>query len=135
MIVIPDASKVLLLKWILGIESPPASVVYRFYTNDHTPGEATVLADFTAASGGIITPLEVASGDWDVDPEADLAEADTAEETLPVSGTVSLYGFYVTNVANTALYWAERFDGAPWNYPSVGGELKLTPRFTLTDEE
>ena len=48
-------------------------------------------------------------------------------DVLRAGGPVSVYGYFVTNNAGTVLLWAERFTDGPYNLPSGGGSIKITP--------
>jgi len=130
-IVVPDVALEFMLTVLLKEVNAPSSVVYHWYTNDLDPDFDTVLLDFTEASGGTIASLTVSASSWGVDSDDGTATAEWSEQTVDVTTTISLYGYYVTDGGGGQLLWCERFDGAPFSYPSVGGALLITPRLEL----
>lgn len=131
MIVVPDVGLLKLIKWMLGIESPPSSFTFHFYTNNYTPIQSSVLADFTEASGGLIASFNVATGDWTTSVIGGHSDAQADEEDCAVLGSGDLYGYFVTPTSGSDVIWCERFDGAPWSYPSIGGSLLFEPAIRL----
>jgi hypothetical protein len=43
----------------------------------------------------------------------------------------NVYGYYITDAAETTLLWAERFTGAPFNVQNNGDTITVTLQLTL----
>jgi len=89
---------------------------YRLFTNNITPGPATVIGDFTEAAWAGYAYTDIALADWTLQSVVGNVASYIA---APVSflnssgGTVTPYGYYVTDTTGTYLFQAGRFDGAP----------------------
>jgi hypothetical protein len=131
-IVVPYVAAQKWLRALRGDDALPTQFDYAFYTNDLDPDNDTVKADFTAVNPLLATPFDVLMADAGIGDIGSLAGFVWDQETVPISNTVSLFGYFVLNHADGALWWAERFDGAPYSWGPSGGELKITPRIALT---
>jgi hypothetical protein len=99
----------------------------RLYTNDYTPVKTSVIGSFTEATVSGYSAKTLASGSWAISTSGTLSYAE--QEFLPLA-TMSGYGYYVTDVANSIPLYAERFTGAPYSIPSTGGSIKVTLNLT-----
>lgn len=129
-IVVSDQAEANLLNALLGITSNLSTVYFRLFTNNITVTESTVLTDFLELSSGLYTPLSVASGDWTVGTASGITTASRALYTWPISDSCNLYGYFVTDAANTLLYWAENF-GSTISIPTGGASINFTARVSL----
>ncbi len=103
---------------------------YRLFTNNVTPGTATVLTDFTEATFTGYAAIQGNAITW---PAASLAAhvAQSTGSNITFNNTsgspVTVYGVYVTDGATaTKLYFAERDTNAPVSIPA-GGSYVYTP--------
>jgi len=110
---------------------------FHLFTNDVDPDRDTVLTDLTeAAWGGYAVhdldetdfTLNGVAGDTGFIVAALIAFANTS------GGTVSAYGFYVTDVAETTLLAVTRFDSAPVSKLN-GQSYLVTPAWGDYSEE
>lgn len=129
-IVVPDTLEVTILEFLLET----ADLKLKLFANPYEPSEKAVIASFTEVSGGGYAALDLLSTDWTIDSNG---SATQSVKTFSFSGTTGgsgvVYGYYVTNVANTILYWAESLPSAvnPFT-PSNTSVVSITPRFVVS---
>jgi hypothetical protein len=125
--VVPDVGETLFARYIVGKTAPGAPKLHLF-TNDVTPGEATVLGDLTEATANGTAAKTLTSANWTV---ADGA-ASYAQQTFTITqAEPTVYGYYITDNAGTGLLAAERFADAPYVIPAGGGSILITPTLTV----
>lgn len=135
-LVVPNASEVLMLEYILKQEAPQALTV-RLYTDDITPDETTTEANLTEVVGNGYAPILLTGANWTINPgnpSEGVYDAVGLGGSEPVVFTFTgaagnIYGYYVTR-SDGSLMWAERFTGAPFNVTVPGSEIRITLRFT-----
>lgn len=128
----PNVGEVLLLKYMLNNASP-TNVELRLFTNNVTPAYTDVLASYTESSAAGYAGITLAGASWTVATSTGTTVANFAQQTFSYSATESVYGYFVTSNGKGQVLWAERFSGAvPFNIPSGGGTVSITPRVTLT---
>lgn len=126
-LVCPDVGEAELLDRIVNSDD----LVLRLFTNNLTPSDSTTLGSITEASGSGYASITLTGGDWTVDTDAGVTTAEFAEQTFTFSGSITIYGYYVTTPGGSpVLLWIERFASAPLSFPG-SGELALTPRISL----
>lgn len=97
------------------------------YSDNITPAEADTVASYTLVTDPAAITLTGAS--WDTSSVA--GEASYAQQTFTYTGAGTAYGYVVTDNAGTTLLWAERFTDGPYEIPSGGGTIKITPKIQL----
>ncbi len=100
----------------------------KLYTNNKTPAEGDLLADYTEAVGNGYSDKQLLIANWIYDLDENDARASYPEQEFIFTGAVSIYGYYITDDPATKVLWAERFSDAPWVFPSGGGTGKITAR-------
>ena len=141
MFVLPDAA---LSEILIAIEGDtnifPAGFVMRLFTNDFTPDNQSVIGDFTEltnvevpgyAAVAIVwdgTPIRSQLGQWD-----DFATDAPFAMTGAPPGDQAVYGWYMTDAANTALVASGRL-AAPFTFHAVGDGLRLEPRLSIIEQ-
>jgi hypothetical protein len=132
-LVVPNASEVIMLNYILNIDAPE-NISIRLYANNVIPDENSTVATFTEVANGLgyttggqsLTP-----GSWSV-ISGNPSQAEHTEVTWTFTGAAgNIYGYYVTRDTGGELMWAERFTNGPFNITTNGDEIKITPRLTL----
>ena len=132
-LVVPNASEVIMLNYILNIDAPE-NISIRLYANNVIPDENSTVATFTEVANGLgyttggqsLTP-----GSWSV-ISGNPSQAEHTEVTWTFTGAAgNIYGYYVTRDTGGELLWAERFTNGPFNITTNGDEIKITPRLTL----
>ncbi len=102
---------------------------YRLFTSNTTPGTATVLGDFTEATFAGYAAIAGSAITWSAAALVGHIAQSTGSNLVfnnTSGGAVNVYGVYVTNAANTVLYFAERDPAAPVSVPA-GGSYIYTP--------
>ena len=135
-LVCPNVSEVTLLEYLVN-KAAPTNPVLRLFHNDVTPSESTIIG------GGLPNGLEEANetgygaitltgASWTVSTLGGTTTASYAEQTFTFTAGADIYGYYVTSSdVSPKLLYAERFDGAPFQLPSGGGVIAITPRLEL----
>jgi hypothetical protein len=129
-LVAPNVGEVILLRYMLN-HTAATDVEMRLYNNNHTPVEADVLGSYTQASAAGYTAVSLPGVNWTVSTSLGTTTGEHSETTFSFTTSATIYGYYVTDDAATGLLWSERFTGAPFNIPSGGGTIAVTPRITL----
>lgn len=132
--VIMDSGKLWMLKTKTGQQSISLSnCKYHLYVNNVSPSHGDTLGTYTEAT--YTGYAAITAGGWSA-PALDGTFHAMSTATLMTwantsAGSVSIYGYFVTDNAGTTLLYAELFSGAPLTIP-VGMSLQLTP--TVTDQ-
>jgi len=133
-LVVSDIGEVKMLNIILG-KVVSESLIYRLYTNDYTPTEASTFGSFTEASTYGYAPITVVPSDWTVTtgtPDGDPAYGTTEELMFSFSGAAgNMYGYFVTGATSGDLYWAERFGNGPINIQNINDRVIIPAKFGL----
>lgn len=128
-LVVPDAGEVLALKYMLN-HTAPSNVRLKLYSNDKTPAESDVIANYTETVAAGYTDKVLTGSNWVVGTSLGVSTAAYAQQSFTFTTAATLYGYYVTNNGATDLLWTERFTGAPISIPSGGGVVNVTPTIT-----
>jgi len=102
--------------------------VLHLYQVDKTPAEADVATGYTEVNTGGYAAITLSS-QWTI--SGDPTEASYTQVSFDFTGAATVYGYYVTSNDNSILLWAERFSDGPYNIPSGGGSVKITPKIQL----
>ncbi len=129
-LIVPNASKIELMKIACGLQSNYASRI-KLFSNNHVPGPTTVAgslveATFTGYSFISLSGVSV-SGSLDMESRAVLSYSACTWTKSGATGN-TIYGYWVSDAAGVLL-WVERFDST---IPMVsdGAYLVITPAFT-----
>lgn len=131
-LVVPNVAEVEMLKRLLGA-SANGNQVIKLYKSDVTPIETTTIGSgvgqLTETTAAGYTAITLVTGSWSV-ATTTATTASYAEQTFTFTTSETLYGYYVTDLANNLL-WCERFTGAPFVLPISGGQVAITPTINL----
>lgn len=139
-LVVPNISDVLMLQYIVNMIAQDGAAApvggercLRLFSNNLTPGKSTVIGDITEADGLTgYTPITLVGSSWTTTSSGGVNTAVYSEQTFAFTTGVTIYGYYVTTIEGTPrLLWVERFSTAPYTLPAGGGEIAVSPRFTL----
>jgi hypothetical protein len=126
----PAVGEILLLKNILNHTAPTNKVLHLFKNNvDHTDDSLTI-DDLEECDEAGYESVELDGGDWTVENVANVVTASHPDVTFTFTEEASVYGCYITTTDNELL-WLEKFDGAPFNLPSTGGNVVIGPNLGL----
>lgn len=132
-LVVPNASEVIMLQYILNIDAPE-NISIRLYANNVIPNENSTVATFTEVANGLgytTGGISLTPGSWSI-IAGNPSEAEHTEVTWTFSGAAgNVFGYYVTRDGGGELMWAERFSNGPFDITTNGDEIKITPRLTL----
>jgi hypothetical protein len=91
-----------------------------------------VVASYVESSAAGYGAITLTGGNWTVATSSGTTVANYAQQTFSYTTSESVYGYFVTRIGKNEVLWAERFSGAvPFNIPSGGGTVSITPRVTL----
>ena len=95
----------------------------RLFKNDITPASSMTLADYTEATFTGYVSVTLTSADWAFGTDGFLATATAStglvEFTASATTDETVYGYYMSGVDSSTLYWSERFGArAPATRPS-----------------
>ena len=124
-LLVPDVGEVLLLEYALN-KTEPTEVKLKLYTNDYTPVEGSVVANFTEATAAGYAAIVLAGASWTIASSAGVTTAEYAQQTFTFTAASTNYGYYITNNDGSQVLWAERFSDALHTIPSGGGTEKIT---------
>ena len=127
-LVIPDVGERAMLARILG-----TNLVLHLFTNNRVPAESDTVAAYTEMSGMGYAAVTLNTNNWTIATVADISEASYPAITFTFTEGAgsNVYGYYVTDVAGTTLFWSERFASAPFVIPNGGGTITITPSLRL----
>ena len=115
-------------------------MVLKLYTNDINPSGTDTVATYTEATQDGYDEITLTGGSWNISTVNGAGTAEYAQQTFTFTEAVTVYGYYVTNVAGDVFHFAERFqvdDGAggytdaPAIIGSSGGTVNVTPKFAI----
>jgi len=129
-LLLTDAGELNLLSRMLN-KIATGDVKLHLYSNNYTPVEGSTLASFTACTAAGYAAKTLTGTSWSIVTTTGTTEASYAEQTFTFTAAQTVYGYYVTDSAVTVALWAELFSGAPFNIPSGGGSVKVTPKIQL----
>lgn len=128
---VPNEGEVELLARAIN-KNVTGNVVLHLYTNNHTNDETDTIASYTESTGSGYSAITLAGASWTVSTAAGTTTATHLQQTFTYTGAEpAIYGYYVTNLANTILLWVEEFTDGPYVVPSGGGSVKITPQIEL----
>jgi len=125
-LLVPNEGEQEMLERIVNA-SATGDVVIHLYSNDVTPGETDTLSTYTLVDDPNGITLTGAS--WDT--TSTVGTAEYAQQTFTYSGTGTAYGYVVTDSGENLVLCAERFTYSPYEIPSCGGTIKVTPKISL----
>lgn len=134
---VPDVGELLLLNILTANEAESFNTLtMRLYQNNKVPADADVLADYTEADfSGYLAQAFTNWGAALTTANKAQSQADSIDSTHNGGPTNNnIFGYYVTDSANTKLYWAERDPAAPTVINANGQKFTVVPRFTLSTE-
>jgi len=130
-LVVPNASEVSLVEFMLG-KSTPNNQELRLFVNNKTPGDTDVAADYTQMSTQGYAAKTLTKGSWTVASSSNVGTATYAAQTWNFNGSggaTTVYGYYVVDSVSGLLLWAEAFN-SPKLVQYSGDQITVTPTFT-----
>lgn len=123
----PDAGEVAALKAMLNHTSM-GDVKLHLYKNNVTIDEDTLIGDVTECDETGYAAVTLTGASWTVVTGAgNITTATYAEQTFTFTEAATVYGYYVTNNAETILAWIEEFTSGPYVLPASGGNIAVIP--------
>jgi hypothetical protein len=101
------------------------------FTNNVTPSETDTIGTYNESVVAGYTPKTLTGTSWTFSTTNGTSSAIYATQTFTFSTSDNIYGCYVTDVSDTNLLWADRFDGVPYTIPTTGGVVQVDPQVSL----
>lgn len=120
------------LRYLVNKDGLTENLVYRLFTNDITPAETDTAASYTEAAGGGYAAKTLTGSNWTVTEGAPSTATYAQQEwgfTGALTGSATIYGYYVTRASTGDLVYAERLS-TPRQPTTNGDALRITPRIT-----
>lgn len=111
-------------------KSASANLKLHLYTNNHTPVSSDTRAAYTECTDGGYSAVTLTGANWTIADVAGTSTATYPTQTWTFAGTVTIYGYYVTDSGNTKVCWAELFSTSLAF--GAGQQLALTLNITLS---
>jgi len=129
-LIVPNSGEAVLLALALSED-----VILKLYSNDVTPGENSVVSDFTEVAGAGYAAKTLSSDAWNIvtgDPSVASYAYQDFQFTGPTTAPSTVYGYFVVNAAGVLL-WAERFNElvVPFS-PVIGTVVRITPKLSMS---
>jgi len=107
----------------------------RLFSNNHTPDEADVVADYTEVAGSGYAEIDLTTGGWNAATYAGGVATKTHDAevwtfTFILGGSVTIHGYYIVDAAGE-LYGAELRAGGPVTLNVTGDTYAVTLSFDL----
>jgi hypothetical protein len=107
------------------------TVKLRLFTNNHTPvkGDSFGAASLTECTDSSYAPITLVGGSWTINTVSNVTTAAYAKQTFgPFTGSVTVYGYYVTLTISSTTYllYAELAAGGPLSCVA-GSTVDVTP--------
>ena len=129
---VPCEGELLLLSYILKVAGKvQPSVILRLYKTDTSITDQVSGSQLVEADQASYAPVTCSF--WSVSIiSSSIATASNSEVTFNFYTNASLYGYMFSDGATLSgnLMWIERFSGAPFNLPTGGGTISITPKIT-----
>ena len=139
-IVVPNTAECLMLQYItnmIGQDGGAAPAggqrVLRLFDNNLTPGPTTALTDIHESTAPGYAPITLAGASWTTVITNGAGLAVYSQQIFTFTTGVTLYGYYVTTIGTPKLLWVEVFTNAPFTLPDGGGQVGVSPQFSMTN--
>lgn len=112
-LVVTDLGQVFLLNWSLQPQTfPDPGLLLHLYKNDFTPVKASIIGDFVEADYAAYSPRSLFRDQWQsaglLGGIAQSVYGTEYQFWLASAFSQTVYGYYVTDAADTVAIWAER---------------------------
>lgn len=126
----PDTGDQLFLKYALN-NTAASNPKLHLYTNNYTPAKGDTTGSYTECSTATgYAAVTLPGTSWTVSTTSHVTTASYAAQTFTLTASATIYGYYITDNSSSNVLWAELFSGGPFNIPSGGGSVTVTPTIT-----
>lgn len=98
----------------------------RLYSNNYTPVLNESPSHFTELTTTGYAAIALSGGTWTITDTAGVVSATYPQQTFTLTGSATIYGYYITDSGKTKVYWAELLAGGPISFTSSGGTFLLS---------
>ena len=107
------------------------NIVMHLFTNNVTPADTDTAGTYTEASGGGYSAITLNNGSWTVSSVGSIEQAAYAAQTFTftgaLTGSATVYGYYVVDASGTLLF--SELLAAPFKPANNGDNIQITPTF------
>lgn len=128
--VVPNAAEVDALNYILNKDTPE-DILLKLFTNNVTPAETDTAAAYTEAAVAGYAAITLGGAAWTV-TGGDPTQGEAAAQLFTMTAAGNFYGYFMVRQTSGVIVGAERFSGAPYALPSGGGDISVTPTYTVS---
>ena len=118
----PNGGEKLVLELIVN-KTAAQDLTLHLFSNDVTPAETDTISTYTENAESGYSAKTLTGASWDT--TSTISTASYAAQTFSFTTSATSYGYFVKH--GSSLLLAERFTGAPFNIPSGGGNISVTP--------
>lgn len=133
-IVIPNASEIDLLKFMLG-GATPGNQILGLFVNNVTPDDSYVLANLTEMSTLGYSSKSLSVGSWTyvagTSGNPGVATYATQTWTFTAGTLVNVYGYFIKDTTTGRLLWVEAFASAK-PVQNTGDQIIVVPKMQLS---
>ncbi len=127
----PIPRNVLLLRYMPNF-TEATDVEMHFYNNNYTPTDTESVTNYPENVATNYSGIRLTGAAWTVASGTTSGGTATyAQQSFNFSAADTIYGYFVTSQQKQVLLWAERFVGGPFQLPSSGGTIAVTPKISL----
>ena len=98
-----------------GTGATPENLILRVFKNNITPASTMTVADFAEATFAGYVAVTLTSADWTISHDGTFGFATASSGVMFASSATTdetVYGYYMTGVNSSTLYWAQAFPAA-----------------------
>lgn len=110
------------------------NLTLKLYTNNVTPDKSQTASSFTECTASGYAAVNLAAASWTVTQGTGAGTTATTasypQQTFTLTGSATVYGYYLVGGTSAKCYFAELFTGGPYSIPSGGGTISVTPQIT-----
>jgi len=131
---VPDVGELRFMKFAFGVASM-GNIALKLYTNNVTQANSDVASTYTEMTTLGYAAKTLAQGTWSCSTTGGNAEALYPQQTFTfTAGTaVTVYGYYLVDVASGDLLLSDSFDTGK-SIHNTGDQILITPRILFADK-
>lgn len=127
-LLVPTEGEIIALQRLVN-KGPFNDPVLKLYTNDKTPADGDILSEYTELDKAGYSARTLTGANWTITAAGGATGyAEFAQITFTLTGQCTAYGYMISNAGETGCMWAEKFSDGPYEIPSGGGSIKITPK-------
>lgn len=130
-LIIPNVSSIAILSLIVNKTTSSGDLKLKLFSNDLIPTKVIDMSDITECNYLGYSPINLDGSAWEINNIDGEIVASYGQESFSFLEGGLLYGYFVTDNLGEGVIWVERFTGAPFELPSVGGTINISLNIKL----